>query len=719
MSILFNEENKSFEIQLPDASYFMKIDEDGVLRNLYWGRKIKNINDTALEMPVSDTSYSRTYPYREEYIARGRASFDEPCILPEFADGTRDARLVYHSHKISDVPNGQLLSIYLKDEFYNLTVELRYRIYNGLDLICKNAVITNNCADEVVLTRMKSGTMYTHWGRPARLMYFSGKWGKEYQKEYTNLDKGRFVIDNRRGVCSGPNFVPFFAVDEGCATETSGDVWYGTLHWSGNFKIEFEIPYTNQLCVTAGVNDFDCDIVLNSGESFETPILTLGYSDSGYEKMSETLYDFQFDFLAPQSKVHNIFPVIYNSWYPYEMDVDEEKCLSFLDKVKEIGAELFVIDDGWFKGRCGELGGLGDWECDNIKFPNGLKPIADKAHSMGLLFGLWIEPEMVNEASELYKKHPEWVLEYPNRSRTKFRHQCVLNLARDDVKEFVFESVDAIIRDFNLDYVKWDMNAYISEAGNTTYKGRQKEIWVKYTENLLDIWKRLNEKYPNVLFECCAHGGARSDYGMVRYSDRINRSDNADPVDVLKLHEGFGTYLLPKFAGGAGNISPSPNGINGRSVPLNFRAILGMTGSMSVGINLLKASDDEIEKIKMYICEYKKIREITQFAYMYRLSSAFENNYVVWEYLKRDRSSAVVFVFAHGMNFRDVPPRIRIRGIDPDKKYCVSGVEHYFEDGVREKIPPYISNGDALMNFGVQIEPRGDYDCQIIRIEEV
>ena len=272
--------------------------------------------------------------------------------------------------------------------------------------------------------------------------------------------------------------------------------------------------------------------------------------------------------------------------------------------------------------------------------------------------------------------------------------------------------MDGIIRDYHLDYVKWDMNAYISEAGT------KKDIYIKYTQNLLDIWKLLNEKHPNVLFECCAHGGARADYGAVRYNHRINRSDNADAVDVLKLHEGFTTLFLPKYAGGAGNISPSPNGINGRSIPLKFRAFVGMTGSMSVGVNLLKSSQEEIDEIKTYLDDYKKIRKVTQDAYVYRLASAFDNNYTVWEYLKRDRSEAVIFVFANGMNFRDIPPRMRLRGLCPDGCYKVSGVEHYFEDEKRNKVAEYISKGDALMNFGIQIEPRGDYDCQIIVIKK-
>lgn len=713
MSIIFNEKEKKISIQLSNASYFLQIDDEGALRNLYWGKKIDNVEDVFLEMPVSDTSYSRTYPYREEYIARGKASFDEPCILPEFPDGTRDARLIYKSHSVITLNNGELLSILMKDEYYDFWVELRYRIYEGLDLISKNAIITNNCSGAVKLAAMKSGTMYTHWGRTVRLMYFSGRWGREYQKEYIDIGKGRFVIDNKRGVCSGPNFVPFYALDEGFATEMSGEVWYGALHWSGNFKIEFEQPYTNQVCVTAGVNDFDSEIFLEQGECFETPLFTIGYSGQGYEKMSKMLYDFQYDFLAPKSKIKNALPIIYNSWYPYEMDVNEEKCLSFLDKVKEIGAELFVIDDGWFQGRVDEFGGLGDWKCDKQKFPKGLKPVAAKAHSMGLLFGLWIEPEMINEKSELFREHPEWVLQNPNRSRTKFRHQCVLNLAHDEVKEFVFDAVDRIICEYDLDYVKWDMNAYISEAGT------KKNVYIKYTKNLLDIWRMLNEKYPKVLFECCAHGGARSDYGMVQYSDRINRSDNADPIDVLKIQEGFSTYLIPKLAGGAGNISPSPNGINGRIVPLKFRVFLGMTGSMSVGINLLKASVEELASIKNYLQEYKKIRDITQNAYVYRLASAFDNRYAVWEYLKRDKSEAIIFAFAHGMNFRDIPPRMRLRGLIPEKKYRVNGIEHYFKDECREEVPEYISQGDALMNFGILIELRGDYDCQVVKIEVI
>ena len=712
--IKYFEDSRKFSIQTENSSYFMGIDEDGRLRNLYYGEKINNAQDVDFDMKLISGAFTqdtRFHP-KQEYITREKLIFSEPCLFGEFDDGTKDFQLLYKSHEITE--DGKKLSITLKDIFYDLEVVLNYQVYEGLDLISKNAVIKNLCNQAVVLNKMKSGTLYPTWNRPMRLTHLAGTWGEEYQKLQINLQKGKFTIDNTRGTCAAHNHIPFFALDEGDATETSGKVWYGLLHWSGDFRIDFEETYEKQLTVTAGVNDFDCSIKLEKGEFFETPLFTTGFSDSGFEKMTETLYDYQYDFLLPQTKIKNEFPIIYNSWYPYEFDVDEEKCLGFIEKAKQIGAELFVIDDGWFEGRKDDTGGLGDWWCDKDKFPNGLKPVAEKAHELGMKFGLWIEPEMVNPYSELYKKHSDWVLSFPNRENTERRHQLVLNLARKDVMEFAWESVDRIIREFDLDYVKWDMNRYFSET-----VPHCDDLRVRYIENLYEIWRRLNEKYPDVLFENCASGGGRADYGMAPYSDRINRSDNADPIDVLKLHEGFSTYFLPRLAGGAGNIAPSPYYLNGRSVPLRYRAHLGMTGCMSVGINILKSPQEELDKLQKYLAEYKEIRHIIHNAYLYRLSSAFENDYTVWEYLSRDKKEAVVFVFAHNMNFRGSVPRIRLRGLDKNKAYRVRGEEYHLPYTDMVAPEERIIHGDALMNFGIRIDPIGDYYSQVIKIEEI
>ena len=714
--IKYNEKNKIFSIQTLNSSYFMGIDDDGVLRNIYYGEKINNADDTEYEIGgIADIAPpGKKFPIRQECITREKMLYAEPCIFTEFSDGTKDLQLVYKSHKIIKNENGDKLVINLKDKFYKFEVALNYITYNGLDLISKNSVITNYGEEPVKLKKMKSGTLYPTWNRPMRLTHLAGTWGEEYQKLQINLQQGKFTIDNTRGVCASHQHVPFFALDEGDATETFGKVWYGLLHWSGDFKIDFEESYDNQLSVTAGVNDFDCSIKLEKGEIFETPLFTVGFTNGGFEKMTETLYDYQYDFLLPQEKIKSDFPIIYNSWYPYLFDVNEEKCLGFIDKAKQIGVELFVIDDGWFGRRKDATDGLGDWWCDKEKFPNGLKPIADKAHKLGMKFGLWIEPEMVNKKSNLYKEHPDWILSFPNRENSERRNQLVLNLARKDVMEFAWESIDRIIQDFDLDYVKWDMNRYFSETAPFS-----DDLRVRYIENLYEIWRRMNEKYPHVLFENCASGGGRADYGMAPYSDRINRSDNADPVDVLKIHEGFSTYLLPRLAGGAGNIAPSPYFMNNRSVPLKYRAHLGMTGCMSVGINILESPAEELVELKKYLEEYKKIRHTIHNAYLYRLSSAFENNYTVWEYLARDKKEAVVFVFAHNMNFHELVPRIRLRGLDKNKQYRVSGEVRCVFDTRKEPVNDRIVYGDTLMNFGIRIEPTGDYYSQIIKIEEL
>lgn len=709
--IYYNDTSKTFVIETPNTSYAMRVDKIGMLRNLYYGEKLVNVAEVELER--DGELLQEVLPARVEYLTKEGQLYYEPCIFATFSDGTRDLRLRYKSHTVEKSDKTEKLTIVLKDEFYDFEVALNYTIYEGLDLISKNTVITNNCEDKVTVSKMKSGSLYTQWNAPMKLMHLGGTWGSEYQKQFVDLGEtmGKYTIDNTRGVCSAHQHVPFFALTDETTTETSGRVWYGLLHWSGDIKIDFERCFDYQLVVTAGVNDFDTFITLEKGQSFETPLFTVGFTDGGYEQMSRTLYDYQYDFILPQNRIKNDFPIIYNSWYPYLFDVNEEKCIGFIDKAKEIGAELFVIDDGWFGRRKNDKDGLGDWWHDPEKFPNGLKPVADKAHSVGMLFGMWIEPEMVNPTSDLYKEHPEWVLTFPNRETTMKRNQYVLDLSRDDVLEFCWNALDKMIGDYDLDYVKWDMNTYISETGTELGDFR-----IRYIRNLYELWRRMNEKYPNVLYENCAAGGGRADYGMAPYCDRTNRSDNADPIDVLKLHEGFSMIFLPRLAGGAGNIAPEKHYINMRTAPLDFRAILGMTGSMSVGVNILTAPQKELDELKKYLKQYKEIRHITQNAYLYRLSSMYNSNVAAWEYLARDGSEAVVFVFGHGLNYRQIIPLLKLRGLEKDALYTVEGESSY---PILPKREPRTVHGDTLMNNGIRAFPNGDYYGQIIRVKKV
>ncbi|MFR1408130.1 MAG: alpha-galactosidase, partial [Acutalibacteraceae bacterium] len=367
--------------------------------------------------------------------------------------------------------------------------------------------------------------------------------------------------------------------------------------------------------------------------------------------------------------------------------------IDFIPKAKYIGAELYVIDDGWMKGRTDDKHGLGDWVIDPVRFPRGLGYIADKVHEAGLMFGLWVEPEMVNPDSDLYRAHPDWVLSEPNRDRTLSRTQCVLDMSRDDITDWAIDWLDKLIIDAKLDYLKWDMNREQTEIGPDSL---ERGVAVKYMKNIERIWKHLNERFPDLLLENCASGGGRADYGMLPYADRVNRSDNADPIDVMLLHEGYSTLFVPKLAGGAGNVSPSPNHVNKRSAPLDFRVNSGMTGSMSVGVNLLKCDDDELDRLRDAVDRFKTLRPGLQDAYVYRIASAHEHPYSVLQYVKRDKSEFTLFAFGHGMRQWDKQSlRFRMRGLAPDKLYVS-------ESGVTV-------SGAALMNGGITLGMYGDY----------
>lgn len=701
MSIQMLDGRKLFLIQTPHATYALAVDGRQRLRHVYWGAKISRPEDLPDLAGQQEAASANRWQAPQEYRTGEGFDFAEPALEAVFSDRVAGAQLAYRGSRIGQENGLDVLSIVLEDTHYPLEVTLQYRHYPGTDLISRNSVIRNTGREPIILKAMKSASLAMPRGYAWRLTHMAGNWGKEFQKEQLMLTHGKLVIENRRGTSSGPQAVPFFALDEqGQATAANGEVWYGVLHWSGDFSIALETDPFDQTAITAGISAAGSSWRLKPQEQLTTPLLTLGYSAAGFDAMSEALYDLQFDFLAPRAKAHQVRPIIYNSWYPYQFAIDEGKLLSLAEKAAAIGAELFVIDDGWFRGRTDDRAGLGDWVACPDRFPRGLEAIADRCHELGMQFGLWVEPEMVNPDSDLYRAHPDWVIHQPTREKTLQRNQLVLNFARDDVRDFAIAMLDRLIKDYRLDYLKWDMNRYMTEPGwPDATAGEEGSLKIRYLFNLYQVWDHLNRSHPQVLFENCAHGGARADFGMVPYADRINRSDNADPVDVMKLHEGFTTLFLPKTAGGAGNISPSPNTINGRVTPLSFRAHMGMMGSMSVGINLLQSPPEELSELRTWLETFKRLRPDLQDAYVYLLASAYRHPYAIFQYVNRARTATTLFAFGHGLNFQQQLPLIRLRGLQPDAVYTC-------EDGRR-------LSGQALMNRGVPIRLRGDYASHV------
>ena len=699
MEIEFVAKRKLFVLTTKNSTYAMGVNKSGALGHIYWGKRIGSPGDLA--DPVSGLFHTNA----QEYPGWGEYFFDEPALKITYSDGVRDTRLRYKDYHITENEDSCELRIALKDSFYPLKVDLVYKIYPDSDVIERHAIVTNQGDAAMTIESIQSAAWYLPRDKSYRLSYQTGRWGKEYRPQEWLMEQGKAVLETRRGV-SGPDYTPFVWIDpEGLATEDHGEMWIGALHWSGNWKITVENNRDNQTRITGGINDFDFDYVLQPGEEFVTPIFSGAFVEGGFGGASRTWHDYQRNHIMRPEKADALMPLIYNSWGTFTFDIDEERMVKLAELAAGVGVELFVIDDGWFAKRDNDRCSLGDWYPSPAKFPNGLDPLIKKVNDLGMDFGIWLEPEMVSPDSDLYRAHPDWVFRFENRECSQYRHQLVLNLARDDVKEFAYKTMHDLLKNHNIKYFKLDNNRYISEPGWTSADlADQKSVLVHYYRNFYEIFDRLTKEFPDVLFENCASGSGRVDFAMHRYFDRINRSDNQDPLDMLYLHEGFARVNLPKLAGGACHISTSMARINGRPTPMRYQAHIGMLGSLAIGHNLFDCTPEQLKEMKDYVDLYKEIRPITHRGDFYQLLSPRTNRRAACLYVSKDKSDAVLFVLGQSMQFRDVLPNIRPQGLDPDTVYQVDGYKPM--------------SGSGLMNIGVPVRLRGDFDSKLIRIRK-
>ncbi len=704
MSIIIHEEKKLFLISTEHTSYGMEVTPDGVLAHLYWGPKLERIEDILLCERVRHdprAEYDEHALVKQEYPGAGGYFFDEPCLRIDYRNSCRDTKLFYRSAHTERANGSETLVIDLCEELFPLTVRLFYRVYDGLNVLERWAEIHNDGTSAVQLESAQSAVYYLPRSRSYRLTHMSGKWSAEYQLERVNLTKNRTVIDTRRGI-SGHDSCPWFAVDEeGQATEFSGDVWAGTIHWSGNWKITAEVDHDEQTRITCGINDYDFGWNLKPGSAFTTPTVTTVFSREGFGGASRCFHEYQRERLMPQNKSRLLRPVMYNSWGVFEFDIDEQQQMRLADRAAALGVELFVMDDGWFGARDGEHAGLGDWYPSPKKFPNGLDPLIRHVTGLGMKFGIWVEPEMVNEDSDLYRKHPDWILRAPGKKITECRYQYVLNFAREDVCDFAWNFLEDLLQNHEIGYLKWDMNRYLCEVSwPEVPEDEQREVWTRYVYNVHKLFRRIQERFPEVLLEDCASGGGRVDLGMLQNSDLVAPSDCGDPLDKLKIYEGYTQVFLPKSAGTW--FGDNPDNPRARHTPDAFRIHEAMLGSCSLGMNLLLKSEEELQKLADVVALYKELRPIIQNGNQYRLASIYGDVMSAYEYASADKREAVVFTFGKNMQFYKPLPRIRLMGLERALLYRVNGGKPV--------------SGAALMAIGIEPDLRGDYDSKLYRI---
>ncbi|MBV8818018.1 MAG: alpha-galactosidase, partial [Acidobacteriaceae bacterium] len=555
----------------------------------------------------------------------------------------------------------------------------------------------------------QSGVWYLPQGEGYRLSYLTGRWASEFQLQRDAIRPGEQVLESRRGSTSH-QVNPWFAIDRGgTADEQHGDVWFGALGWSGSWRITVEQTPHQQVRVTGGYNTFDFSYLLGTGQSLKTPPFYGGYTDAGFGEASRLFHQFQRADILPGGADSKDRPVLYNSWEATEFAVNEDAQKALADKAAKIGVERFVMDDGWFGARNDDHAGLGDWTVNPKKFPNGLGPLISYVNGLGMSFGLWVEPEMVNPNSDLYRAHPDWAMHFNDRPRTEGRNQLVLNLARDDVREYVFNFLDKLVSENKIAFLKWDYNRNWSEPGwPEVSASEQKKIWVKYVDNLYDVLDRLRAKHPGLEIESCSGGGGRIDLGILRRVEQVWTSDNTEAFDRLRIQEGFTFAYTPKVM--MAWVTDVPN-MNDRSTPLKFRFLVAMQGSLGIGANLNKWAEQDFNMASTMVTYYKSIRKTVQQGRLYRIFSPREGEVTANEYVSDDGKQAVLFAFLHSQQYRRPAPTVYLRGLDANAVYRVRTID----DKMGRKVESL--SGAYLMNRGLDLRLVGDYDSTSIAFE--
>ena len=711
MSVHVNEEHKLFHLQTANTSYIFQILENGGAGQLYYGAKIpvktaytnlasREEHDCTNTLTVDQSDFQLEL-IKQEYAGLGKGDYRYPAYQITYPNGSRTSEFEYTGYEVADgkerlknMPSAfddqgddsQTLTVTFKDELANLVLQLHYTVFEKEDVIVRSATFINHGQEAVTLDRALSLQLDLP-DHDYDMLQFSGSWARERHLIRTPLRSGIQSIGSLR-VASSHQQNPFFALARPHTDNHQGAAFGFNFIYSGNFIDSVEVDQFDTTRVLVGINPDDFGWKLANGESFQTPEAVMTYTSDGLNQMSQQLGAFYQDHLINQHFAHQDRPILINNWEATFMDFNEAKLMKIVDQADKLGIEMFVLDDGWFGHRDDDKSSLGDWFVDQKKFSNGISGFADRVHDKGMKFGLWFEPEMISIDSKLYEKHPDWMIATPGRQGTPARNQYVLDMTRQEVVDYLFEHMSAIIKQTKLDYIKWDMNRNITEMyGAKLPADQQLEFPHRYILGVYQLYARLTEAFPKVLFESCASGGGRFDLGMMYYAPQAWCSDDTDAVERIKIQDGT-SYGYTQNMWGA-HVSAVPNDQVGRLTSLDTRAAVAYFGDFGYELDITKMAADELATIKKQVAFYKQYRHLFQFGKFYRLDNPDTNNDNVygWQVVNEDRSEAILtrFQILNGAN----PAYIRVyfAGLDPEATYTVNDGEEHF-------------SGAELMNAG-------------------
>lgn len=726
MPIYIDDQSQTFHLKTHNMSYCFMATHERQLTHLYWGPQVNEISlayilqtrrDSFAGEVISTIPPRWAMPY--EYPGGDRGDFGQSAYEFQNHDGSRISEFLYTGYRllrgkprIPGLPatymeqddEGDTLQIECRDAISNVQATFSYTVYHDLDVITRSVVFKNLGKQPCNVLRGLSASVdllgTSHWD----WIILEGAWGGERFLTRRPLHVGTQSIGSNRGM-SGHQFNPFLSLAEPTASEDSGHVYGFQLVYSGNFLMQAEVePTRDSVRVSLGINPSGFTWQLGPDETFYTPEAILSFSEHGLGGLSRTLHRLYRTRLVRGPHRNQERPILVNSWEGFYFSVNEKNILDLAEATKDIGADLVVVDDGWFSNRHDDTSSLGDWTEDPEKFPNGLRTVANQVHSMGLQFGIWMEPEMISPNSDLYSKHPDWCFHGPGREPILWRNQLTLDLSRNDVCEYILQAVTRVLESAPVDYVKWDMNRPMTDLFSGSWESHhQGEIAHRYMLGLYQILETLHQKFPHILFENCASGGGRFDPGMLHYMPQTWTSDNTDALSRLSIQ--YGTSLAyPPISIGA-HVSAVPNHQMSRITPWEFRGHVAMSGNFGYELDLTKLSPEERQILRNQVAIYKSVRPLVQFGDFYRLQSPWEGESAAWMFVSPSKNHALVFYFQMTPRRPIMLPRVlKLRGLDPDQHYVLT------QNGECHR-------GDALINVGVPIpKMHGDYQSALLEL---
>ena len=729
MAIIFNEQEKTYTIQTKNTTYQMKVNPFGVLLHTYYGRKIENDDlsytafyDMKPYTPMSeyikgDEQWCHVDHLPQEISAFGCGDYRESAINIRNSDGTMGLQPIFVSaeikkgkYTIDGMPSfygetGETLIVTLKDRVYDIYLHLYYGVLPEYDLITRSLVIENKTSDKIHIEKALSLNLDFNYGS-FDLISFEGRWAQERRLQKAPVLHGKTQVFSTRGA-SGHIMNPSCMLVDKNATETTGDVYAFAFVYSGSFLISASRNFNDNTRLVIGINPENFDFILESGEKFQAPEVALTYSYCGYERASQNLHKSIRNNLCRGKFKNARRPVLINNWEGTYFNFNADKLVSMATDASELGVELFVMDDGWFGKRDDDYSGLGDWVVNEKKLGCTLKELADRINETGLKFGIWFEPEAINEDSDLYRAHPDYAFKMPNRQPTLGRHQLILDMSRKEVRDNIFNQLVKILDSANISYVKWDFNRNITDLYSCEVPTeKQGEIYHRYILGLYELLERVTSRYPDILFESCSGGGGRFDCGMHYYMPQAWTSDDTDPIERLKIQHGT-SFIYPVSTMGA-HVSACPNHQTGRITPLKTRGNVAYFGTYGLELDVNKMTDEEKAEIKRQVEEFKRHYELIQRGEYSRLISPYEQDslYCVWQVASADKSEALVCAVKYKNEANTHPEIVRLRGLDENKYYKVNGEKTY--------------KGASLMYNGLILDNLwGDYESMLYFIEEV